>query len=563
MLVSLRIKNLALVEELSLELPSGYVAMTGETGAGKSVVIGGITLLLGERADRDLIRSGAESCLVEAIFDVGRLGPGFHALLAERGLEPCEGEQLMLKRTLSVAGANRQFVNGSPTTLQTLAELGDWLVDLHGPHDHQSLLHPARQLELLDAFGGLQAARAAFGGLVERRRDLVRQKQALVMDEAEYGRQLDLLRHQVREIEAARLRPEDEEELPLQHRCSANASRLLEVGQAALHALGEDDASVLGQAGQIGRLLRELQALDPGAESLTALHHQASAMLQELQQDLRHYVDQIEIDPDRLRELEERLDLIQGLKRKYGRTLAEVLDFGRDARERLAQLEGREAELERLRAALNQVDAELAEAGTALTRRRRTVIPRFRQAVAGQLADLGFQQNQFEAALTRVEASVSGPDAIPPASGWDRVAFLFSPNPGEPARPLRTIASSGEMARVMLALKTVLAEQDEVLLLIFDEVDANIGGEVAHAVGERMRRLGRDRQVLCITHLAQVAARATSHFVVTKSVRGQRTVTEVTPLGEAERVIELARMLGGQTESARRLAETLLNANAE
>lgn len=563
MLVSLRIKNLALVEELTLELPAGYVAMTGETGAGKSVVIGGLTLLLGERADRDLIRSGAESCLVEAIFDVARLGAGFHELIAERGLEPCEGRQLILKRTFSVGGGNRQFVNGSPTTLQTLGELGDWLVDLHGPHDHQSLLHPARQLELLDAFGGLQAARAAFGVLVERRRELVRQKQALVVDEAGYARQVDLLRHQIREIEAARLRPEDEEELPLEHQRAANASRLLELGQAALRVLGEADESLLGQAGQIGRLMRELGALDPGAHSMRALHDQASAMLQELQQEIRHYVDRIEIDPDRLRELDERLDLIQGLKRKYGRSVGEVLGFGREAFDRLAQLEGREIELERLQVALGQVDVELAEAGAELTRRRRTVIPRFCGAVAGQLADLGFQQSQFDAALTRVELAAAGADAMPPGSGWDRVEFLFSPNPGEPARALRTIASSGEMARVMLALKTVLAEQDQVPLLIFDEVDANIGGEVAHAVGQRMRRLGADRQVLCITHLAQVAACATSHFVVTKSVRGQRTVTEVTSLGLGERVTELARMLGGQTASARRLAQTWLHTETE
>jgi len=563
MLLSLRIKNLALVEDLTLELPPGYLALTGETGAGKSVLIGGLTLLLGERADRDLIRGGAESCLVEAVFDVARLDAGFHAVLAEKGLEPCEGGQLLLKRTLSVSGTNRQFVNGSPTTLQTLAELGDWLVDLHGPHDHQSLLRPARQLELLDAFGGLETARAAFATLVQRRRDLIREKQSLVVDEADYARQVDLLRHQVREIEGARIRPEDEEELPQEHQRAANASRLLELGQKALYTLDEDELSLVGQAGQIGRMLHELQSLDPAGVPLVGLHEQAMATLLELQQAVRNYTERIEIDPDRLRELEARIDLVQGLKRKYGRTTNDVIEFGRQAREHLGQLEGRDAELERLRAALGEVDAKLAANGADLTRRRRAAIPRFCRAVVGQLVDLGFPQSRFEAVLSRVEAGSVGADVIPPLSGWDRVEFLFSPNPGEAARPLRTIASSGEMARVMLALKTVLAQQDQVPVLIFDEVDANIGGEVAHAVGERMRRLGNDRQVLCITHLAQVAARATTHFVVSKAVRGERTVTEVARLQAEERVTELARMLGGQTQSARRLAETMLNAKAE
>lgn len=558
MLVSLRIKNLALVEDLTLELPPGYVTLTGETGAGKSVLIGGLTLLLGQRADRELIRSSAESCTVEAVFDVSRLGRGFHELLCERGLEPCDDQQLWLKRALNASGANRQYVNGSPTTLQALSELGDWLVDLHGPHEHQSLLHPARQLELLDAFAGLEGARARFGELVGRRRELIRARQALVMNEADYLRQVDLLRHQVREIEAARLGPEDEEELGVEHRRMANASRLLELGQAALATVGEDESALLDRAGRLGRLLNELRSLDSGAEPMLVLHEQCVEMLREVQQTLRSYTERIEIDPGRVRQLEERLDLVQTLKRKYGRTVGEVLEFGRGARERLGQLEGREAELDGLRGRLVELDRELGEAGADLSHRRRAAVPRLCRAVSGQLAELGFPRSEFEAALSRIESTGSGPDEAPPVTGWDRLEFRFSPNPGEAMRSLRAIASSGELARVMLALKTVLAQQDQVPLLIFDEVDANIGGEVAHAVGERMRRLGEDRQVLCITHLAQVAARATAHFVVTKALRGGRTLTEVSRLEGEARVTELARMLGGQHASARRLAETLI-----
>ena len=561
MLATLRIRNLALVTDLTLEFPPGLVVVTGETGAGKSIVLGALDLLLGARADRTLIRAGEDACTVEAVFDTRGLGAGFQAVLADNGCEPCEDWQLLLKRTFTAAGANRQFVNGTPTTLATLAEIGDWLVDVHGPHDHQSLLHPARQLAILDAFGGLQPPVSAFGERVARRRELDTQKAALIVDERTYAQQLDLLRFQVSEIADASLRADEEAELEHEHQRASNATKLLQLGQAALNLLGEDEASVLNQAGAVGRLLQEIQRVDPDAQPLATAHEQTVAAIRDLQSDLTRYLDRVEVDPERLQGLEERLNLIQSLKRKYGATLAAVIEFGEDAARRLRQLESRDAELQRLNEELAALDRQLATAGRKLTTARRELIPKLAKAVTKQLGDLGFRQSHFDVALTT--ALPADDSAAPiPATGFDTVEFQFAPNPGEPARPLRAIASSGEMARVMLALKTVLAAVDEIPVLVFDEVDANVGGETAHAVGDKMRQIARRRQVFCVTHLPQVAAAADVHFCVTKEVRAGRTATHMQRLGDGDRVTELARMLGGQSDAARRHAQALLETAA-
>jgi DNA repair protein RecN (Recombination protein N) len=562
MLTTLRIKNLALVADLTLELQSGLNVITGETGAGKSILIGALNLILGERADRTLIRSGADNCSVDAVFDTRKLKAPLAAFLDENGLEPCEDGQLVLKRTFTNAGTNKQFVNGSPTTLQTLGALGEWLVDIHGPHDHQSLLHAAKQLAILDAFGGLHAAREAFAEFVRRRAELEAEKAALVVDEKTYAQQLDLLRFQVREITDARLHPEEEAQLEQDYQRASNASRLLELSQTALNLLGEEDNSLLSQAASLGRTLQELQRLDAGAGPLAALHEQAATALGELQSELSRYTDRVELDPARLRELDERLNLVHSLKRKYGATLAEVIAFGDEAARKLQSLEQRDEELNRLNAALAKLDAEMLRAGRELSAQRRKLIPQLAKAVAKQLAALGFQQSRFDVAIDTAlpASSANGQSAIGTrqSTGLDSIEFQFAPNPGEPPRPLRAIASSGEMARVMLALKTVLAAVDEIPVLVFDEVDANVGGETANAVGEKMLQIAKQRQVLCITHLAPVAAHSDAHYVVSKQVKAGRTISEIALLEKKERVTELARMLGGQSEAARQHAEALL-----
>lgn len=556
MLTTLRIKNLALVADLTLELQPGLNVITGETGAGKSIIIGALNLVLGERADRTLIRSGSESCSVEAVFEVAGLRAPLGSFLEENGLEPCEENQLVLKRVFTSAGANRQFVNGSPTTLSTLSRIGEWLVDIHGPHDHQSLLHSSRQLAILDAFGNLHPLRAAFAELVRRRSDLEAGKALLIVDEKTYAQQLDLLRFQAGEIAAARLRPEEESQVEEEYQRASNAARLLELSQAALHLLGEDEDSLLTRAGALGRALQDLQRIDASIAPLLSAHAQAVAELQELQGAISHYTDRLDLDPARLQELEERLNLLHSLKRKYGATVADVMSFGQEARRKLESLEQRDAELARINAELCEVEAEIWQQGKELSAQRRKIIPVLSKAVVKQLQALGFKQSHFDSAITTL---ANGPEISRfPSDGLDQIEFQFAPNPGEPARPLRAIASSGEMARVMLALKTVLAAEDEIPVLVFDEVDANVGGETALAVGEKMLQIARQRQVICITHLAPVAAQGLAHYLVTKEIRAGRTLSEIALLDPKERVTELARMLGGQTEAARRHAEALL-----
>ncbi len=549
-LSTLRIKNLALVSDLTLQLQPGYNAITGETGAGKSIIIGALNLLLGERADRTLLRAGSDSCAVEAVFDLHQSRAIPANFFEDNGLEPCVDHQLILKRVFTAAGANRQFVNGSPTTLQVLAALGQELVDMHGPHEHQSLLQPARQLDILDAFAGLATLRERFAELVRQSRQFEEQKAALIVDERTYAQQLDMLRFQANEIASAKLRPEEEEAVEQEFKRAGNAARLLEFSQAALNLLGEQDDSLLHRAGELGRALQSLQRLDPRAANLVEAHQRATVAWGELQSELRHYADTVEVDPDRLRQLEERVNVLHTLKRKYGPALADVIAFGEKAKADLQSLEGRDAELARLNAALEKVTGEIRKTGQDLATQRRQAIPKLAKAAMQQLHGLGFQQSRFDAELRTLERFT--------ATGFDEIEFQFAPNAGEPARPLRAIASSGEMSRVMLALKTVLAAQDEIPVLVFDEIDANVGGETAEVVGEKMARIAHRRQVICITHLPAVAAAADSHFVVAKRADAGRTVSEITLLDDKQRVQELTRMLGGQSEATRNHAEELL-----
>jgi DNA repair protein RecN (Recombination protein N) len=554
----LRIKNLALVTDLTLSLPPGFNVITGETGAGKSIIIGALSLLLGERADRALLRAGCESCSVEAVFDGAGRGAALAKFLDDNGLESGADGELILKRVFTAAGANRQFINGSPATLQVLAALGRELVDMHGPHDHQSLLDPARQRDILDAFAGLGGLRAEYAALSAEAGELDAAKAALIIDEREYARQLELLRFQSGEISAAKLEPAEKPRLEQEFQRASNAARLLELSHAALQVLGEQEGSLLAQAGEVGRNLQALRRLDPGAEELVLTHEHGLTAWRELQTALRRYAEGIDLDPARLRQMEERMNAIQSLQRKYGGTVEDVIAFGEQAAAKLRALEQRETELARLNAEREKVTGGLWRVGRDLSARRRQAVPGLAGSVMRELRDLGFAQSSF--AIT-----VNTADSLPAhaAAGLDAVEFEFAPNLGEPARPLRAIASSGEMSRVMLALKTVLADHDEIPVLVFDEIDANVGGETAVTVGAKMGQIARRHQVICITHLPAVAAAAEAHFVVAKRVEGGRTISEITPLDPPARLTEIARMLGGQTDAARRHAEALLGQSPE
>tara|TARA_Y100001934_G_scaffold177393_1_gene210041 strand:- start:8010 stop:9749 length:1740 start_codon:yes stop_codon:yes gene_type:complete len=550
MLSALRIKNLALVEDLTVEFQPGYNAITGETGAGKSILIGALSLVLGERASKSLIRSGADKSTVEAVFDTRQIKSPINRWLDENGLEECEDHQLFLKRTFSAGGTNRQFINGSATSLNHLAQIGEWLVDIHGPHDHQSLLHPNRQLALLDAYAGLDKDIAAFTALLRERKEVETERADLIVDEQTYEQQLDLLRFQVKEIAAAHLAELNEEELEQEHQRSSNASQLTHLAGSTLDLLTGESESLTSQLTSISRQIHSLHQIDPAAENLIELQEQASGVIQELQTELSAYLDRIELNPERLLELEEQIDALQSLKRKYGPSLEDVVQFGEKAADKLSFLESRDAEVSRLNAELERLSKELIKTGKTITSKRKKVIGKLSKEVVKQLRALGFKQSEFDVALESMDT--------PTQNGFDRIEFQFAPNPGEPSQPLRAIASSGEMARVMLAIKTVLAEQDRVPLLIFDEVDANVGGETAHVVGEKMSRIARTRQVLCVTHLAQVAAAADHHQVSSKEVTKGRTLSTIKPVAGNDRVNEVVRMLGGKGEAVIKHAEQLL-----
>ena len=544
----LRIKNLALVEELEWQMTPGFVAVTGETGAGKSIIIGALQLLLGERADKSLIRTGADLCTVEAVFtgrDLQKLNPE----LVEAGIEPCE-DDLIIKRSFSAAGGTRQFINGSPTTLSILKKLGDELVDLHGPHDHQSLLSPETQLSLLDSFARAEEE-------LEEYRKHYRQLQALLaehaaLDTAETAREqeLDLVRHQVAEINSANLVADEEEEIEKRYKLASSSKRLIELASAIANKLSEADDSVVSQLSETQRLLRELEKIDSSIAHLSSAHTASVVELSEIARALSAYAEKLDLDPQQLASLEQRVSLFETLKRKYGGSIADVIAFGERAAERMRKIEGRDVELERLAKEIENVRKHMNRAGEALRKLRAKAAPKLSENIRRNLRDLGFRQSEFEAKLIPLDE--------PRPNGFDSVELLFSPNPGEPLKSLRAIASSGEISRLMLAIKSALAAHDAIPLLVFDEIDTNVGGEIAHAVGAKMQTLGRDHQVICITHLPQVAATASSHFVVTKDVARGRTFSNLREVTGKDRQEEIARMLGDKSESALKLAANLL-----
>jgi DNA repair protein RecN (Recombination protein N) len=540
MLASLRIRNFALVESLAWDIPGGFVAITGETGAGKSILIGGLKLLLGDRADKSAIRAGETECIVEAIAELPA-GSSIPALLAEAGAEPCEDGQLLLKRVISATSSGRQFVNGSPATLALLRQIGDRLIDLHGPHDHQSLFAREAQTRLLDAYAGAEKPLADYRDARAAWLALEREQAESDADAQAREREIDLLSHQREEIAGAALSPDEEDSLLARQQTAANAHRLQELAVGVAQALSEAEDSVANRMGEVARLLRELARLDPAQSDLAARHTALTEEISDLARALTTYADHIDSDPQSLAEIESRLDLLQTLKRKYGRTLAEVIAYGDESASRLATLRAQVARGANLEADIAAAKARTLAAGAKLSKLRTAAAPKLANVVRRHLGDLGFLKAGFEIQLT---AGDPAPD------GLEAVEFVFAPNPGEPAQPLRSIASSGEISRVMLALKTALATQDEVPVLVFDEIDANVGGEVSHAVGAKMREIGACRQVLCITHLPQVASAAGAHFVVSKSVVGGRTISALAAVSADHRAEEIARMLGNRAGDA-------------
>lgn len=544
MLSVLKIKNLALVDDLTWELGSGLIGVTGQTGAGKSMIVGALKLILGERANHDLIRTGESLCTVEAIFELTTNLDQVNALLENSGLEPCEGNALVVKR--SFGSGNKQFVNCSPCTLSVLKSLGGYLVDLHGPHEHQSLLSQDRQLAMLDAYAHAgperHAYRDAYTILAAARgalEDFRSQRQ--VSDQ-----EIELLRFQVEEIAAASLNPADAAELEQRYRQSQNSSRLVENANQAVDLLNAASANLSNAQ----RCIRELERFDPSIVDRVAGFDSARVEIEELEGSLREYTEELEIDPSELSLIERRIDEIETLKRKYGQTVEDVIAYEALARQRLDSVDSRESELLRLTAAIETSSAVVAKAGKVLSAKRKKAAPALAKEIASHLNDLGFNQSIFEIEIESL--------TDPGPRGLEGIDFLFGPNPGEPLKPLRVIASSGEMSRVMLAVKSALADQDQIPLMVFDEIDANVGGEIAGAVGRKMAFLGDRHQVVAITHMPQVAALAHRHYLVTKEVENSTTNSRLEPVSGQDRVNELARMLGGVSPETLALAGKMM-----
>ncbi|MBX7157099.1 MAG: DNA repair protein RecN [Verrucomicrobiae bacterium] len=555
MLQTLHIKNLALIESILWEVPIGFTALTGETGAGKSIVIDAISLVLGERADKTLIRSGTESATVEAVWDLATnpdLLKTINHLLEKSGVEPCEEGVLTMKRSLLANGQNRQFINHSAVSLQLLKQIGDHLADMHGPHDHQSLLSNDTQRELLDAYGHLDSFTSSTQQTWQCWNNAVKTYEQLKQEIQTSDQEISLLTFQVEEIEKAHLQENEEEILAPQMDRIHNFQKLLQLTQQLQIILDENENSAINQLGQAERLLSQLITLDGETQNLQDYAHTAQSALQEWARELSSYQDRLDLDPQQAAEMESRYNLIQSLKRKYGGSLIEVLTRAREGRERLNRITKRDEILEKSQKEMKETEVTYRASAKKLSQARKKASEKLSQAITKQLQELGFKKALFTVTST--------PTDHPASHGLDAIEFLFAPNMGEGEKPLRAIASSGEMARVMLAIKTSLAEQDQVPLLIFDEVDANVGGEIGTRVGQKLKALSAHHQIFCITHLPQVAALGNQHIAISKQTRQQRTVTELQVLNDKERIEELARMLGGSHASSRALAEALLKA---
>jgi DNA repair protein RecN (Recombination protein N) len=558
----LRIRNLAVIEDVAVSLGPGLNVLTGETGAGKSILVDAILLVVGARAQPELIRSGHDTGVVEAVFDVDPSGP-VAALLDEAGHSASDG-QLVIKRELARSGRHRVFVNDGPATVGLLERAGELLVELHGQHEHQRLMQPARQLDLLDRFAecgdqrekvaclvrGWDEARAALAGL---RAEIAAQTQ-----------QEDLYRFQLSEIDAARLREGEDEELRAELKRLQHAERIYAALQEAVNLLHEDEQSATARLGRAAALLRGLIRLDAGAEEQVALLEMALAQVQDTVASVRSLRDRAVADPERLEQIEARLDAFAKLKRKYGDTVTAILA----RREELAAALDRITSHDLLIAAREREVAELAaQAGAAaqeLSEARERAAQRLQRQVQSEIRNLGMEQARLRIGLSR-ERAADGQLACG-SEGWrvgirgaESAELLLSANPGEDLRPLAKVISGGELSRTMLGVKTVLAAADDTPTLVFDEVDAGIGGRVADVVGQRLRRAAAGRQVLCVTHLASIAAYATHHLLVDKRVTRGVTRTSVSALDESQRVEELARMLGGErvTEASRRHAREI------
>ncbi len=589
MLLELNIRDFAIIERLRLDFGPGFNALTGETGAGKSIIIDALGAILGERTGAEFVRAGATSARVEGVFEIGEAGAAIRATLAEFGLadDTSVEEPLILSREITASGRSTARVNGRTITAGTLAKLGERLVDIHGQSDHLTLLRPANHIDMLDRYAGLTTEREALTAAVGSLRDVRGRLAALDHDERELARRIDLLRFQADEIAAATMRAEEETELLAERQILGSAGRLTELAELAYRKLnggsaddfpgGKAPRAALDLLRQVDTALTELVRLDPAMEATRAAVEEQLYLLEDAASAIRDYRERVEADPRRLEEIEERLTLLKDLKRKYGATLAEVLAFGAEAEAELTQIERGEERAEELRAREDELLANIGLRAAALSGQRAEAGDRLAAAVEAAIRELNMGRARFAVQL----AHTDDPRGVPVAGengkggedgerrlafddrGVDRVEFLLAANAGEPLRPLARVASGGETSRLMLALKSILSEVDTTPTLVFDEVDVGVGGRSGQVVGEKLWGLtagSPGHQVLCISHLPQIAAFADSHFRISKQQTDERTISNVERIGGEARVDEIAAMLDGVplTEASRANARAML-----
>lgn len=556
MLTELRISHFALIDHLELEFAPGFQVFTGETGAGKSLLVDALILLLGGRASGEHIRSGAQEATLEAVFSLsGR--QSILEKLKEWDLLPEGTQDLLLRRILSREGRSRMYVNGTMVPLHQMAELGAWLVDIHGQHEQQSLLSSKVQMHVLDAFGGLPSLRDEYATHYHHWQDLVRAAAEVTQRSRERQEREEFLRFQCEELGKAQLVPGEDEALMREHRKLQNSGRLLEIVNQAYDLLYRNQGSVLSQLTEVRKLVHELGTIDENVRNWNEAIDSGTAQVEELVWAARNYKDGFDHDPARLAQIDERLALLQRLKKKYRESLEDLLARQTRIQAELDELANLEERTQHLQQEVLQAAHDTLAVGRKLSESRQAVAQKLEQRVAAELAQLKMEKSRFHVTvMTAAQEEHAGPN------GLDQIEFTFCANPGESLQPLSRVASGGELSRLMLAMKTVLASVDQVPVLIFDEVDAGIGGNVAATMGQRLKALGQTHQVMCITHLPQIAAQAHHHYLVQKESVQKRTVAKVSRLHDEDREEEIARMLGGATitQTVRKAAGEMLNA---
>ncbi len=554
MLVDLKVKNFVIIDEMEISFEKGLNVLTGETGAGKSIIIGALDMLLGSRASSDVVRSGAEKSYIEAVYRPEKLEL-VNDILQQAGIEPDE-DIVLLSREIRLNGRNRSRINGQLATLSMVRKISRYLVDIHGQHEHQLLLNRGEHLQLLDDFIGDQASdlRREMEEKFSEMHKLAEKIAELQLDEGEEARQLDMLNYQIREIEEAHLQSDELPELKREYKVLSNMEEIYSVtGEIAQDFNGEDynQPGVLDRLGEFMSRLEEIKEYDPGLDEIFQNIQDAFYSLQEAGFDLQNYHQDLEFNEDRLQEIEDRLDLIQTLQKKYGSTIDEILSYKEEMVKKRDKLSRREQLISEYKEKRSKREQEYYRLAEKISNIRKERARQLEKNLKGEFADLALGEAEFKVDFSRKE---------PAADGIDRIQFLITTNPGEELKPLAQVASGGELSRIMLALKTVIADIDKVETLIFDEVDSGVGGKTAQKMAEKLAHLGQKRQILCITHLPQIASMSDTHFFISKKAEEDVVQAEIKKLGREERRDELARMLGGvkTTETTREHAEEML-----